>query len=127
MHNEFFDSVFQEEIYQIKSKPLVVIEQPWEKLGASEKELLSKIIGALKIPLDAINIVVRPALQPEEFNAQDVKMIYFGKNLGDYKTYEPHQVSGASFICSESLSQLLTNDAGKKQLWLAMKKLFLGQ
>jgi DNA polymerase III psi subunit len=125
MSKEVFEAVFQEEIYAVRVKPLVVIQESWNTLGPKEKELLSKIIGALKLPIEAIQIISRPDLDIESFKGKVEKIIYFGSNDHGYTNYEPITLSGVSFICSDSLSELLPNEATKKQLWLAMKKLFL--
>lgn len=127
MSKEVFEAVFQEEIYTLKSIPMVVIQEPWEKLGLKEKELLSKIIGALKLSIDSVQVVSGGEFNIQTFNGKNRKIIYFGKNSTGLANYEPHNQSGNSLISSESLTQLLENDTARKQLWIAMKNLFLGQ
>lgn len=124
MDQEVFETTYQEEIFQIKPKPVVVINVGWEKLGEKERELLTKIISALKISLDSITIASRPNLETTSFKGKTNKLIYFGDLPTGMSPYELIESDDLSFICSESLTQLLDNEASRKQLWVALKKLF---
>lgn len=124
MDQEVFETTYQEEIFQIKPKPIVVINVGWEKLGEKERELLTKIISALKISLDSITIASQPSLETTSFTGKTNKLIYFGVLPSGISPYELLESGDLSFICSESLTQLLDNEASRKQLWVALKKLF---
>jgi hypothetical protein len=124
MEQEVFETTYQEEIFQIKPKPVVVINVGWEKLGEKERELLTKIISALKISLDSITIASHPKLEITSFAGKTNKLIYFGDLPSGISRYELLESGDLSFICSESLTQLLDNEASRKQLWVALKKLF---
>lgn len=124
MYQEVFITTYQEEIFQIKTKPCVVINEPWEKLGEKERELLTKIISALKISIDSITIVSQPILDLPLFKGKTSKLMYFGDLPAGIARYEVLESGDLSFICSERISQLLDNEASRKQLWIGLKKMF---
>ncbi len=124
MNIDIFESVFQEEVYSIKPKLVIVIENSWQALSEQERELLKKILGALKISLESIQIVSQSDFKISSFENKTEKLIYFGANPGDFANYQQHTFSGISFICSEALSQLLLNEAARKQLWAGLKDMF---
>ncbi len=124
MDQEVFGTIFQEDIFQIKPKPIVVINEEWGKLGDKERELLSKIIAALKISLDGIIVLSRPQLDIPAYVGQTNQLIYFGELPAGVSQYEVLQSGDLSFICSASLSQLLDNEPARKQLWQGLRKLF---
>ena len=124
MDQEVFLTIYQEEIFQIKTKPFVVINEPWEKLGEKERELLTKIISALKISIDSITIVSQPTLDLSSFAGTTHKVIYFGDLPIGISRYEVLESGGLSFVCSENLTQLIDSEASRKQLWVALKRLF---
>jgi DNA polymerase III psi subunit len=125
MDQEIFGTMYQEEIYQIRQKPVVVINEDWEKLGDNERDLLSKIISALKISVDAITIITQPTLRITSFHGKTSKLIYFGELPAGVSYYEILESDGLEFICSQSLSQLIDNEPARKQLWQGLRKLFL--
>ena len=124
MDQEVFRTTFQEEIFQIKQKPIVVINETWEELGDKERELLTKIISALKISIDAITVVSQPTLQITSYYNKTNKLIYFGELPSGVLHYEMLESGDVSFICSESLTQLIDNEPARKQLWQGLRRLF---
>jgi len=124
MDQEIFATTYQEEIFQFKPKPIVVINKIWEQVGEKEEELLSKIISALKISIDSITIVSQPTLTITSFKGKTGKLIYFGDLPAGVSRYEVLESEGLSFICSESLSELIDNEPARKQLWLGLRRLF---
>lgn len=124
MNIDIFKSVFQEEVYSIKPKLVIVIENSWQTLSEQEREQLKKIIGALKISFESIQIAIQSDFKISSFEHRTDKLIYFGSNPGDFANYQQHTFSGISFICSEGLSQLLINESTRKQLWIGLKNMF---
>jgi DNA polymerase III psi subunit len=124
MDQEVFATTFQEEIFQIRPKPVVVIDVTWEKLGEKERELLTKIISALRISVDSITIVSQTTLTINSFIGKAHKLIYFGDSKTEISRYEVIESDGLSYICSDSLTQLLENEPARKQLWTGLRKLF---
>ena len=124
MNLEIFETTFSEELFQIKFKPIVVINEGWNKLDDKERELLTKIISALRISIDAITIVTRPGLDVTYFQQKTNHLLYFGILPAGVSYYEVLQSGDLSFICSESLAQLVDNEQARKQLWQGLRKLF---
>lgn len=125
MDQEVFETTYPEEIFMLSPRPMVVINKTWEQLGEKERELLTKIISALKISIDSVTIVSQSPLDIASFKTKTIKLIYFGDTPAGGASYELQEAHGISFICSESLTQLLENEPARKQLWLSLKKLFL--
>jgi DNA polymerase III psi subunit len=125
MNTEAIKNIFNEEIYSIKNKLLIVTQEPWENLGTKERELLAKIIGALKLSLDSVQIISQPDFKASDFEGQSRSILNFGDTSVKYPNYEPQTTGNSTFICAESLTHLLSDDGAKKQLWGAMKKAFL--
>jgi hypothetical protein len=124
MNIDIFESVFQEEVYSLKPKLVIVIENSWQSLSEQEREQLKKIIGALKISFESIQIAIQSDFKISSFEHRTNKLIYFGSTPGNFANYQQHTFSGISFICSEALSQLLINESTRKQLWTGLKNMF---
>jgi DNA polymerase III psi subunit len=124
MNKELLESTYQEEIFQIRLRSVVVINEAWDKLGLKEHELLTKIISALRISIDAVTMVSQPGLDVTHFHNKTNQLIYFGKLPAGVSYYEVLQSGNLSFICAESLTQLVDNEPARKQLWQGLKKLF---
>jgi len=124
MDQEVFETTYPEEIFLISPRPVVVINETWEQLGEKERELLNKIISALKISIDSVTVVTQSIFDIASFNTKTSKLICFGDAPAGVSRYELHEAHGISFICSESLTQLLENEPARKQLWLGLKKMF---
>jgi len=125
MNQEVFETTYPEEIFLLGPRPMVVINKTWEQLGDKERELLNKIISALKFSIDSVTIVTQSSLDIDSFKAKTIQLIYFGDAPAGVASYELQEAHGISFICSESLTQLLENEPARKQLWLSLKRLFL--
>lgn len=119
------DILFQEEIYSIAAKPVVLLQQPWEALSDEEKQLLTKIIAALKTSLDAIVIKSQPVFDLSTWKQKPSRLIYFGEVPKGIPYYEVVQSDGVALVAAASLKDLLPDDAARKQLWGALKQLFL--
>lgn len=124
MNQEIFEATFPEEIYHLRFRPVVVIGEGWSKLGDKERELLKKIISALRISLDEVTIVSQSALDVTQYNHKASQLIYFGNVPAGVSYYEVLHFGDLSFICAESLAQLLENEPARKQLWQGLKKMF---
>jgi hypothetical protein len=124
MDHEIFGATYPEEIFLIKPRPVVVINESWNALGEKERELLTKIISALRISIDAVTIVSQPGLDVTRFQHTANRLMYFGKLPAGVSYYDILQAGNLAFICSESLTQLVDNEPARKQLWLGLKKLF---
>ena len=57
MIDPLFESLFTEELYYLSPKTSVVISTPWEKVTEEERQLLAKILGSVKLNLEAVRII----------------------------------------------------------------------
>jgi DNA polymerase III psi subunit len=116
--------IFSEEVYQLTPKPVVVVNKPLKEVSAEESGLLSKILAAIKHSLDSVNIVYQPQLDVAQFSFKPEAIICFGSGAKGLGLYEPIEANQVSIVLSESLTDLLKNDASRKLLWQALKKQF---
>ena len=118
------ENLYTEELYNIKSKVLIIIHKSWMQVDDTERTLLGKILGALKLSLPRVQIITR-----SEFVMEDVKMfspscvIAFGATLkSSSKMYENAGTNELPIVVAHELYQL--DDIRKKNLWLALKQIF---
>lgn len=121
---ESTDTIFTEELYQIRTLPTVVITKSWKEVSQAEQELLARILTALKLSIDGVTIVHQPKLDLSAFTIKPEKVIYFGALPAGLTHYERIEAQGVALVASEELEQLLTNDPARKKLWTALKQLF---
>jgi hypothetical protein len=125
MHQELFESIYQEEIYSLHPRTAVVLNSDWQDLGEGEKIQLSKILAAVKLSIPSVEIVTQPYLNIPFFKGRCNRLIYFGEVPAGVARYQVLEADGISFICSEELKHLIANPPARKQLWTAMQPLFL--
>lgn len=118
------ESLYQEELYVLPSPLLIVLSTPWNDLAVEELTTLTRMLNAVKLNLASVQIIVRKDFTIEELSAYSPERILaFGSSLkGSSTVYENLSIGGVSVIISESLGQL--DDAKKKNLWMALKKMF---
>ena len=56
-------NLYQEELYRIPGKVIVVISRPWEEITYEDRTLLSKILGSVKLSLASVQIKVSKNFQ----------------------------------------------------------------
>lgn len=116
--------IFSEEVYRLAAKPVVVVNKPWTEISPEESSLLSKILNAIKHSLDSVNIVYQSQLDVTQFSFRPETVICFGSGTKGLALYEPIDANQVSIVLSESLTELLKNDASRKLLWQALKQQF---
>lgn len=118
------ENLYQEELYKIKSKVLIVLSKPWSEVGDEEIILLGKILNAVKLSLAAVQIITRVDFTAEDFKRyQPTCIIAFGSILKDStKKYETLSIAGVPIVVADELLQL--DEVRKKNLWLTLKQVF---
>lgn len=118
------ESLYQEELYQVPPKVIFIIAQPWEDLSESDTATLTKLISALKLSIAGVQINSMKSFSLDALTAYNPnKVIALGASFeSSTLLYENFLEGGVSIILSESISQL--DDAKKKNLWLALRKMF---
>jgi hypothetical protein len=117
-------NLFQEEIYKIDPKLLVVIDKEWSEISTDECVLLEKILKALKLTLASVQILTRPEFLPNDFRAfAPANVIAFGSKLkNSEKMYEGIQIDGTTVVVADALDHL--DEAKKRNLWLTLRQVF---
>lgn len=130
MANTLAETIYQEELYQIEVPAVVIIDKQWLALSAAEKEQLQKIADALnkrispKLGLDAFQVIYQPKFDLGSINPQPKRVIYFGAIVPGLNPYELIEVNTTKVVLSESLDDLLKNEAARQKLWKALQQLF---
>jgi hypothetical protein len=119
-----FEHLYQEELYLLPSRTLVLLDKPWEQLSETDQALLVKILNSVKLSLAAVQIVHCGDVSINDVEQWSPKrVISFGVGISPVqKFYESFPVNGLPVILSHGLSAL--DDAKKKNLWLALKQMF---
>jgi hypothetical protein len=118
------ENLYQEEIYGLPARTLILIDRDWTEISNEEKVLLYKILGSVRLSAAAVQILHRDDLSINDLMPLNVKrIISFGVRVNPVqKQYEHVPMDGLDIILSDSLSSL--DDARKKNLWLALKQMF---
>ena len=119
------EGLYQEELYKIDRKVMIIISKPWREITNDENELLEKILGSVKLNLASVQV-----LECKEFEVEDFKVygptsciISFGALLkGSFKKYEVISEHDSSIIIADKLDEL--DDQNKRRLWVALKQVF---
>lgn len=119
-----FHTTYTEEVYAISEPVTVIIDTPWETVSSECRELLSKILGAVRCSPEMVRIVYQPKLDLTAWQAPPQRLIVFVQPPAGIALYELIQSPKSDMVISEPLSALLTNDASKRKLWEALKTLF---
>ena len=114
--------LFQEELYNVPPPTVVILAQPWESYNESDRALLGKILGSVKIDVGSVRILTRQTLSMDELAFdQATKVLIFGSAV-DLAGYQPVQAQGFTVVKADDLTQL--DDVRKKSLWGALRQMF---
>ena len=118
------EQIFTEDLYQLSGKTLVLLPLPWQSIQQSEIILLSKILGSVKLSLDAVQVISLAEADVESLKIYDPSYVLsFGCKLKpETKPFTTETINGVCIVQSESLINL--DDAKKKSLWIALKQAF---
>jgi DNA polymerase III psi subunit len=118
--------------YQPKQKVIVLVN----KLVSTDSELLGKILGAVKLDLQSVDVIELDKNQDVNLSQIFIQksvnqLITFGIDLSkvnlDVKLI-PYQIlekQGVKFIYSDSLSDIQNDIPKKKALWGSLKGIFM--
>jgi DNA polymerase III psi subunit len=125
MADPFFESLYSEELYQPTLKTLVVVPTAWNKVGEEEQQLLSKILGSVKLNLESVKIIEQQQFNLSTWIEKPYQVISFSPGFDGLTKYEVIEADGISLVLSNSLNELINDEASRRKLWLALKQLFL--
>ncbi|MBX2962709.1 MAG: hypothetical protein KF687_09365 [Cyclobacteriaceae bacterium] len=116
--------IFTEDIFDIQGKVIVLVPRPWTSYKNIEIELLRKILGAVNLKLEQVQLLEFASTDFQSLQVFKPSMILsFGSKIKEINT--PYQVSahqGIHALVADSPDML--NDERKKRLWTAMRELF---
>lgn len=124
MTSTLLNHLYQEELYQVPVPAIFVMDQPWDELAEADQLTLTKMIGALKLTIGSVQMLTLTNLKAEDLaDLAPTRIVVLGTNFqSSSKQYEPITFDRNTFVVGDSVSKL--DDARKKSLWQALKKMF---
>lgn len=118
------ESLFNEDLYNVPSRVLVILAEPWEDVSEENRTLVGKILSSIRLSLPLVQVINRSEFSVEDLAAfAPTRIISFGATLkAPHKMYENTVLGSTSVIVADSLTQL--DDARKKSLWQALRVMF---
>lgn len=122
------EHLYQEELYNIRSKILVIIPVPWDRMSESEQFLLSKILTSIKQTLSSVQILsIKDAEADDLLIYRPSAIIAFGSILKVpghvIQPYTPFKHRESVILQADNLSEL-EDATRKKNLWNALRGIF---
>ena len=119
--------LYQEELYNLGPKVLVIIPAPWDALSEADQLLLSKILGSVKRTLASVQVLTLSDAEtddllfyrPSRIIAFGSSIKVSGKSIPPYTSFKHDQII---VLQADSLDQL--DDSKKKNLWSGLKEMF---
>lgn len=124
------DDIYTETLYKIPVPVTIALTSSWSDIPHAEKELLTKITEALrqrinpKLGLHSFRIVHIPSFDLSAWQGKPEKLIYFGPAVKGFTLYEVVSAGNTRIVFSDSLADLISNEANRTKLWQALKQLF---
>lgn len=119
------NSIFNDEIYSIKSRPVIVLDRTWNNIKEEEKALLERIIHVAKISLNDVDIIASQSLEILQRADRPPIAIAFGLDVPGLPQNEILDVQGTRTILTSDLRALADADKESKQkLARALSELF---
>lgn len=117
-------NTFGEELYRFPASVLVLVPDEWENIGSPEQQLLSKILGSVRLSLAAVRILTVGSFSIDEVMASNARTILsFGVPVAGLSTfYEARVLEDVTVIMADRINEL--DDARKKDLWSSLKQVF---
>ena len=122
--SNWFESVYQEEVYDFRPPLTVVLSTPFKSLQEAELQLLSKLLHAVNRSLAAVRIVEEPNLDLSGWTDKPAYVIAFQAPPKGIEPYSIMTASGTSIIFSDSLNVLSGDLTAKQKLWASLKAMF---
>jgi DNA polymerase III psi subunit len=119
-----FKALYSEEVYSFSSPVTIVIEVPWADINDSQRQLLSKILLAVKQSLESVRVLSLQKFDLSSYQEKPSKIIAFITPPKGFGLYEVVKTGDTSVIFSDSLETLITDDSAKRKLWAALKEMF---
>lgn len=119
-----YESLYQEELYALNPKVLVILSKNWDEVSEKEQLLLTKILESVKLTLASVQVITL-----KEFDINDLRLfdsrqiIAFGSVFkSSAKPYQLLSLQGTSVIQADALEEL--DELKKKRLWSSLRQMF---
>src|SRR5574337_397312 len=101
-----FESTYNEDIYRFNCPTTVIVDKPWNEIGLTEKELLSKILAAVRLTMDAVSIKYQSKFDLSNCLQKPKHVISFCNVPEGIPLYEPIMANDISIVAADSLTNL---------------------
>lgn len=117
-------NLYQEDLYNIPGKVVVVLPGPWEKVNEGDRNVLIRMINAVRINFASVTVIQRTSLSATDLEVlAPEKVLAFGVPVSPPPTlYTLSSLGETPLIAADKLENL--DDAKKKILWGALKQMF---
>jgi len=117
-------NLYQEDLYNIPGRVVVVIPNAWDKVGEADRNVLIRMINAVKLNFASVTVIERQTLDVDDLNPiSPEKILVFGVPVATSPVlYQLSSLGGIPLIVADKLENL--DDAKKKILWSALKQMF---
>ena len=119
-----FNTLYTEPVYSASPPVTVIIGIPWTEVREEDRQLLSKILQAVRLSLEAVRIVHQTTLDLSAWSEKPQQLIAFLAPPKGLTSYEVIQTGETSVIFSDPLEILNSDDAAKRKLWNILKSHF---
>lgn len=124
MKNAEAQQIFNNELYQLPERVIVLIPVPWEKMSEDQITQLSKILSYVKFSLEGVQVLTYAEVAVSDLEVFNPSIVLsFGTKLAPpLPQYETQTVSRTQVIYSAALGTL--GDSEKRNLMSALKVAF---
>lgn len=119
-----FKTIYQEEVYSVPVPVTVVLSKPWQDMGPDQRQLLAKILQAIRLSPEAVRIIQQASFDLSGFEEKPKRMIAFIAPPKGLSLYEVITTGQTSVVFSDDLEFLNRDDAAKRKLWNTLKAFF---
>lgn len=121
------EQLYQEELYNLGPKVLIIIPMQWDTLPESDQVLLSKILAFIKRSLSSVQVLASTEVDTNDLLVyRPSRIIAFGSLIKasgkSIQSYQPYENDPVVVLQADSLDQL--DDQKKKVLRNALKEMF---
>src|SRR6185436_11364260 len=98
------ENTFQEELYAIPSKPVIVIPSSWNTFSEGEKALLEKILASVRHTLNHVSVISTNKLDVLQWKNKPSQVIAFGIEAPGLSKHELIETQNIKLIVTVSLA-----------------------
>lgn len=130
-NTELLKEFYSEELYDLPPKVVILLNKSWKELSSEETGQLYKILGAIKIKPETVQIIKKNSIDLQELDRLNSSaVISFGCTFHPELPKHEIAIRGITqIVCSDPIDLMLDTIPDSKQsrleLWNALKEMFL--